>query len=273
VVIAGTGPLMHPVAATAVKKGAQVISLVEQRSFADMMRFGIRLVAHPVIAFDAVRYLQTLGGGVLEFGKWVSAVHGHNRVEGVTLTDGVSSTRVECDILGTGYGLVPNTELARRLGCGVGPLGVVVDSLQRTTVPGIYAVGECTGVAGIGKALVEGIVAGETAVGVSVAAGLALRRRRAVAWGEILDRTFAVRPEILALAQPDTIVCRCEDVRLRDIDSARSAREAKLHARAGMGACQGRVCGAALHQMFGWPYDSVRTPLQPAALSSLLGPR
>ena len=43
----------------------------------------------------------------------------------------------------------------------------------------------------------------------------------------------------------------------------RDAREAKLHTRAGMGACQGRVCGAALQALKGWAPGVVRPPLFP----------
>ena len=50
---------------------------------------------------------------------------------------------------------------------------------------------------------------------------------------------------------PDTIVCRCEEVRVSAIDAAiadlgaTDARSVKLLARPGMGPCQGRVCGYA----------------------------
>jgi len=47
-------------------------------------------------------------------------------------------------------------------------------------------------------------------------------------------------------------------------------RQAKLYTRAGMGPCQGRVCGAALEFLHGWPADSVRIPVEPALLSSIL---
>lgn len=271
VVIAGTGPLMHPVAATAVKKGAEVIALIEQRTLRDMVRFGARLAGHPVIAREALMYLQKLGGGVLDFGKWVKATHGHNNLTGVTITDGITEGRVDCDILATGYGLVPNTELARRLGCEITTEGIVVDGHQRTSIPGIYAAGECTGVAGISKATAEGRVAGQAATGGSPAFAMRVRLRSARQWGRILDRTFALRPELLDLAEPETIVCRCEDVRRGAIDPTWSPRQAKLYTRAGMGPCQGRVCGAALQHMFGWPEDTVRPPLQPATISSLLG--
>jgi NADPH-dependent 2,4-dienoyl-CoA reductase/sulfur reductase-like enzyme len=271
IVVAGSGPLLLAVAAAAVRRGADVVAVVEQVELAAMARFGARLAFRPKIAIQALMYFQHLGGGVQRFGSWVSSAHGGDRVTAATIRDGTQEQKVDCDIIATGYGLVPNLEIAKRLGCAVHAAGIVVDDQQRTSIPGIYAAGECTGIGGVEKSFLEGSVAGALAVGGPVAGGSRLLLKRARWWGESLERTFAPRPEVLALAHPSTVICRCEDVRLRDLDRAGSARQAKLHARAGMGACQGRVCGAALQSIFGWSPDTVRPPLQPTTVSSLLG--
>ncbi len=85
-----------------------------------------------------------------------------------------------------------------------------------------------------------------------------------------MERAFRPRAELADVVRADTIVCRCEDVRLAAIAAAESAREAKLATRAGMGPCQGRVCGPALEFLFGWDSDSVRPPVKPAALGNLV---
>jgi NADPH-dependent 2,4-dienoyl-CoA reductase/sulfur reductase-like enzyme len=273
IVVAGSGPLLVAVAAAVAREGADVVAVVEQASLRTMVAFGARLAFNPLIAFDALKYLQELNGGVLQFGRWVTSASGSDRVEAVTVSDGVHASNLECDVLATGYGLVPNIELARRLGCEIGPDGVVVDHGMRTSVPGVLAVGECVGIAGVQAAFSEGIVAGLAAVGRFESSSVPgyFAHRSARRWGSVLARTFAPRAEVLSLARADTIICRCEDVRSRDIDPTWSARQAKLYSRAGMGACQGRVCGAALRCMYGWNSDTVRPPVQPAALSSLLG--
>ena len=99
-----------------------------------------------------------------------------------------------------------------------------------------------------------------------------LRRRRDLgrSYAAALDRAFQPRPQLRRLALPETIVCRCEDVPIGRLDAAWSARQAKLYTRAGMGPCQGRVCGPALELLFGWDeLDPVKAPLEPAALSTL----
>ena len=57
---------------------------------------------------------------------------------------------------------------------------------------------------------------------------------------------------------------------LIDLDPQWSVRQAKLYTRLGMGPCQGRVCGAAVRWLNGWDADSVRPPVQPCRLSSLM---
>ena len=84
-----------------------------------------------------------------------------------------------------------------------------------------------------------------------------------------MERVFAPRAELRAMPKPDTIICRCEDVALGAIEGSWSMRKAKLYTRAGMGPCQGRVCGAALEFLYGWPADTVRLPAEPTLLSTL----
>jgi hypothetical protein len=48
-----------------------------------------------------------------------------------------------------------------------------------------------------------------------------------------------------------------------------SWRSAKLHTRCGMGACQGRICGAASQILFGWEKDAGRLPFSNASIASL----
>jgi hypothetical protein len=52
--------------------------------------------------------------------------------------------------------------------------------------------------------------------------------------------------------------------------SAQHWRNAKLQSRCGMGVCQGRVCGAAAKVIWGWGMESVRQPVLPARVGSLI---
>src|SRR5262249_53419303 len=122
--------------------------------------------------------------------------------------------------------------------------------------------------------IAEGQVAGLAAAGRSDARGpearrLAATRSRGRRLGLAIERAFRPRPELADVVRADTIVCRCEDVRLAAVARAAGAREAKLARRAGMGPCQGRVCGPALEFLFGWDSDTVRPPVKPASFAAL----
>jgi NADPH-dependent 2,4-dienoyl-CoA reductase/sulfur reductase-like enzyme len=284
VVVAGSGPLLLPVAAALSRAGAAIALVAEQAPAAAVARFAATLWHRPRLLAQAARYRAAFWPARYRCGVWVSAAHGDDAglaVREATVTDGRRSWREECDLLACAYGLVPNLELARLLGCeltgGGGRQVVRVDELQQTSVPGVYCAGEPTGVGGLELALVTGEVAGLAAAATPAAvrelADLrALSRRRAATRRHLaaLDRAFQPRPRLRQLAAPDTLVCRCEDVPLRRLDPAWGPRQAKLYTRAGMGPCQGRVCGPALAMLLGWEeLDTVRGPLEPAALSTL----
>ena len=186
------------------------------------------------------------------------------------VTDGRRESVMDCDVLCTGFGLVPNSELARLLGCAVDGRRVVVDDHQATTVAGVLCAGEPTGIGGVERSLVEGEIAGLAAMEVPIPKQALTRRAVLHRYAEALARAFEPRDELRMLAAGDTVVCRCEDVRMRDLDPAWTSRQAKLYTRAGMGACQGRICGAALDCVMRWTPDSVRPPIEPARVATLL---
>lgn len=193
------------------------------------------------------------------------AAHGDERLASVTLTDGRKSWDEPCDYLACGFGLVPNVELPALLGCGLRGGAVQVDDWQRTTIPGVFCAGEAVGIGGLDAALVEGAIAGHAAAGNRAAARrLFGRRRRARRFARALDAAFALRSELRALPQPDTIVCRCEDVAWGRLAPYDSWRAAKLQTRCGMGPCQGRICGPALAFLRGVEPESLRPPALPA---------
>lgn len=271
VVIAGTGPLLLPVAASLAGAGAHVRLVAEQAPSGAVARFATSLWRRPTLLYRAARYRAAFLGTRYVTSTWVTAAEGDGRVQRVTLTDGKRTRTIACDLVCVAYGLVPNTELARLAGCTTANGYVVVDERQQTSVSGIYCAGEPTGIGGSDLALVEGEIAGLAAAGLtSKAEALFARRDRLRADAAMMGRVFEPRAELRAVCTGETIVCRCEDVRHHALDRQSSARQAKLYTRAGMGACQGRICGAALEFLFGWTPDTVRAPIEPVLLSTFL---
>lgn len=271
VVIAGSGPLLLPVAASLKNAGAKLLFVAEQAPASRVFRFASSLWKSPRLLAQAGSLRSSFATTPFATGTWVTQASGGERLESVTLTDGRRVREIACDVLCTGYGLVPNVELARLLGCAVSNGVVGVDDLQMTDVRDLFCAGEPTGIGGVDLALVEGEIAGRGATNSGVSDGLIRRRHQLRDYSRRLAEAFALRPELSKLAQADTIVCRCEDVRFGSLDPAWSSRQAKLYTRAGMGPCQGRICGPALECIMGWTSDSVRPPVQPARVAAMLG--
>ena len=79
----------------------------------------------------------------------------------------------------------------------------------------------------------------------------------------LIAQAFALNPALYDLAEPATLICRCEAVTRADCQPYREWRDAKLQTRCGMGACQGRLCGPITQRLFGWTPASIRPPLVP----------
>ena len=281
VVVAGTGPLVFPVAAAAAQAGALLELVAEQAPFRSVTAFGLGLLASkPSAIGHAIGYRWIFRGAALRTDCWVVAAEGNGRLRRVHMQRRGESWAIDCDWLAASAGLSPSTELAQLLGCAITHDAVQVNELQATTVPGVWAAGECTGVKGDAYALAEGEIAGSAAAGDAEHARrprLQRRREAGHAFAQRLARRFAPRPELLLLATDDTIICRCEDVRRHEIDPRWTQRQAKLWTRVGMGECQGAVCGPACAELFGWEQNLARPPLGAplcgAWTSGLLGPR
>jgi NADPH-dependent 2,4-dienoyl-CoA reductase/sulfur reductase-like enzyme len=264
-VVAGSGPLLLPVAAALARAGANVTYVAEQSPAINAMSFGAGLWRHPAKALQAAQYAASLFGARMRFGTWVTRAEGAaGRVALVRLTDRGRAWTVPCDLLCCSYGFVPNVELARLMGCEIQRGCVAVDATQRTSAPGVWCAGEPTGVAGERAALVQGQIAGLDAAGAESRARAARLRRARDGWrrfGTRLTEAFGPRDEVLALATDETLVCRCEDVRRGALDPSWTVRQAKLYTRVAMGPCQGMVCGASCASLFGWSAGTVRPPV------------
>ena len=275
VVVAGSGPLLLAVAAGLRTRGARVLVVAEQAGLGALLGLAPGLLARPRLLAQALPWF----GLPLRTGAWVTRAEGTDRLERVHLRTAAGPRVLKADYLACGFGLVPNLDLARLLGCALQEGRVAVDLLQRTSVPGLFAAGEATGIGGVDQALAEGRIAGLAAADPAVGAGgnlpvsaraplaAAARARR---WGRALAEAYALRPELRGLAEADTILCRCEAVPVGAVQGCARGRDARLQARCGMGRCQGRTCGPAAEFLFGWDPGGPRQPLVPTPCADLI---
>jgi NADPH-dependent 2,4-dienoyl-CoA reductase/sulfur reductase-like enzyme len=296
VLIAGAGPFLLPVAGSLVRTGARVLGVLEANGWPRLRRgWG----SHPAQLLPARRKAAELAGYVRDLarhripyraGMGVVAAHGNDRVEAVTIARldpqwaplPGTDRRVDVDAVCVSHGFVPRTELAIAAGCRVASDGsVVTDAGGRTSVPGIYAAGEITGVGGVDLALAEGAVAGAAAAGATATPAELRARTVHTRFAVRLEAAHGIRPGWIRWLDDDTVICRCEEVTAAELRAgaeatgSRGLRSLKLSTRAALGVCQGRMCGRSVEELLdrtpGGLLDAGRTAARPLAALVRLG--
>ena len=310
VVVAGCGPLLAAVAAAIIKAGGTVAAVADLASPRDWLAATPLLATRPrLLAQGAGWVLKLAAGGVpVYFRHGVACAEGSGQVERVTLAPvdadgrpcGGVTTVIKADALCVGHGLIPGAEITqllrsrhvydRRRGGWVPEL----DAFGRTSLPGLFAIGDGAGIGGAAPAEIAGKLAGLAAAkdaGVLPADAFArmtppLRRKlgRLSVFSAAMARMMSLRAAQVAAIAADTVICRCEDITRREIDAAfeagaREVNQLKHFTRCGMGPCQGRMCGDVAAQLLAQRVGSReavghwtgRPPLRPVALDALIG--
>ena len=148
-------------------------------------------------------------------GRDAAEIAGNGRVESVRLDDG---ERIDADLVVVGKGIKPNVEWLDGSGIRIGR-GIVTDLCGRTSVPGIFAAGDCaemidpltgrSSISGIWPVAYEtGRAAGSTAVGVERPSGGALRMNASRFFEVAVISIGEVRPERLEGASAEVLADR-----------------------------------------------------------------
>ena len=96
--------------------------------------------------------------GILVRTEKVEAVEGNDRLRAAVLEGG---EKLALDGLFIAYGVAGSADLARKIGAETEGNRIVVDNNMATSVPGLYAAGDCTGgLLQVAKAVYEGAKAG-----------------------------------------------------------------------------------------------------------------
>ena len=308
-VVLGSGDLGLRTAALALGAGVEVAALVE---------VGARVRGDGELA----RELADRGVPLLT-SHTVRAARGRTgEVESVVLVgiDGGgqpvagSEREIACDTVCWAIGLAPSIELLALTGARMrfhSPLGgwvPEIDGAMRTSVPGVFAAGDCTGVhdgrlADAELAREQGRVAGRAAAG-SRGAAVA---PAGPAPGEVHGHWQTWLRSLVAAGGMDVNVCQCEEVTRRELVETRPPRylawrsapmsartletllrdgpvnqdQIKRLTRAGMGPCQSRRCreqvGLLLAEATSTPVERIplptfRPPIRPLPLNVLAPP-
>ncbi|MBZ8134506.1 NAD(P)/FAD-dependent oxidoreductase [Afifella sp. IM 167] len=299
VVFVGSGPLFWLIAAQMVEAGVKPKAMVET---VPRSRY-LAALKHLPAALGAASYLRKGMAMIAAVRRAGVPIHtdakeiridGSERVEGVSFTSGGREHQLATTSVALHQGVVPNQQVTRLLRCehlwneSQHCFVPKLDEAFRTTVAGVYVAGDGAGIGGAKSAALRGRLVGLAIAEKAGKAGPEERRKvaeelaREAKIRPLLETLYAPSPEILSPAD-DTLVCRCEEVTAGAIRKAvdmgaPGPNQVKSFLRAGMGPCQGRMCGLAVTEIIaarrGEPvsavdYYRIRPPLKPLALSEL----
>ncbi|HXZ43516.1 MAG TPA: (2Fe-2S)-binding protein, partial [archaeon] len=164
----------------------------------------------------------------------------------------------------------------------------------QTSFEGVYVAGEAAGIGGAEVAEEEGRIAATAAARSlgRLASGhrqqqerrARKRLRSARRFARVVGDMLAITPGLFGIITDDTVVCRCEEVTAGQVKAALvvgdpSVRGVKIRTRAGMGLCQGRMCGSLIRQLISREtrtpmseirLDTPRPPVKPIPIGALL---
>lgn len=309
ILMAGSGPLQLAVAAQLARAGAPPVGVLEAVRLPRLVSAAPRFWGRWGRLREALQYWSALRSAnvPLKFGRTVIRAIGDEVLSAVVTADldddwsviPGTEAEVPVDTLCTGFGLVPNTRLARLLGCQLvydparGGLVPLCDEAMQCSRSGVFIAGDAAGIAGAAAAELQGRIAGITAAlqlgkadpeharqRIGAAKG-ALRSELGFARG--LNETFALKPGILTLLTDDTIICRCEEITAGEFRRERAPWILTLDAartalRVGMGNCQGCMCESLVAQLLAREAGReiaevgsyhMRPPLKPIPLGAL----
>jgi len=303
ILMAGSGPLSLLFAAELKHRGANVIMLTEacrRPSLAAILSLSRAGLGNLPSLAEGLKYLSALRMQrvAVRWSTMVCRAEGSSRVERAVVMRVDADWRpvpateeaLDVDTICLGYGLCPSNELTRLCGCAHdydeqrGGWVARRDAWMRSSVPGILVAGDCAGISGVATAIQEGCVAGlaaaldtghltpERAFALARSARAELRRQRE--FRAALDALYRVGSGVYDLADDSTVICRCEEVTRGEIRDAlgrfpADTQGVRTCTRAGMGLCQGRMCG---HQVAAEVARFSRVPIGSVAPYSVRPP-
>lgn len=299
-VLAGSGPLLYLIAAQLIDAGAAPKALVETQTSAMMLRAARHLPRALLAALTLAKGLGLIAkikaAGVPRY-KGASGFRATSTEDGSITFSFMSKGReyqITTPLLLTHQGVIPSTHMSRAASvshiwnAAQQAFQPCADNWGRTDVAGLHVAGDGAGIAGAEAAQAAGRLAALNILHLlgritedarnqrSAADRAALRRARAIR--PFLDAAYAAPQEFL-VPKDETIVCRCEEIsastiRQSLIEGANGLRQVKTATRAGMGACQGRMCDQSVRGILASldtppAMPRARSPIKPVTLGEL----
>ncbi len=286
ILVGGSGLFLFSMAYEFIRNGGKVHAILEQTGMFDKIKMLPLLPSQFSKFAEGAKFMGRISSAFVpvKYRRKIIEARGDGQVEEVVSAGVDSSGKIvpgsekvyRTGALAAGYGFVPNIELFLAVGCDtvyekdLGGFVVKVDDRMETSVENIFGAGEVTGVAGALKSIDEGRIAGYSILHKlgkidkdeyrNSTSELITRRASHLKFGKLFSGLYSIGGEDVLAIPDDTIVCRCEDVKMSQIkeaiaDGFNTPSAIKGALRISMGNCQGRTC----------------TPLISDILSTLVG--
>ncbi len=263
----GSGPLLWLVAYQYAKAGAEVAAVLDTTPFVTKLAAAPGMLRGPATFAKGLYYIGWLRAHGVRIAEGITplAIEGEESVSGLRWRDAKGTEHaVACDAVGMGWGLKPEAQLADLAG-----VPFEFDEAQhnwvprrelsgRTPVEGVYLAGDGSGIGGAEVAEIAGrraalAVLQDGGVAVEGVAELEAKLASLARFRLALEKAFPFPAHLAASLPDDALFCRCEGLTVGELRAttdgpslpAPEVNRAKAISRAGMGRCQGRVCGAA----------------------------
>lgn len=308
VVVGGSGLFLFSAAYEFLKNGARVRSVLESTGVVDKIKMLPVLLHNFSKIMEGARYLGKIGtsGVPIRFNTKIIEARGNGSLEEIVISKTDSNGKfitgkekiIKIGGFAYSYGFVPNIELPNLAGCKIsfikelGGWVVDVNENMETSISGVFCAGEVTGVGGALKSVNEGETASISILerfdkksSLQGKKGQMIKaRKHHLNFAKYFNTLYGIRDEEISEIPDETIICRCEDVKMVDIREAVSngfisPGALKTSVRAGMGNCQGRTCGPIIYDLLGsvsgiegknFSLFSNRPPVKPVKISSLI---
>lgn len=304
-VLAGSGPLLLLIASQLSNAGVAIEAVLDTTPRANYLhaaRFIPGALRNPKLLLKGVGLLSSLKRSGIPYITGVESLRAElgndDHLGKVYYRRKGIDQELHCRSLLVHQGVVPNVQLTRALElehhwheqqlCW----HPQVDLWGETSRAGIFVAGDSSGIAGAQAAEEAGRISVLQIANQLGQLEESARDTRAEPLRRRLRPQQSIRPFLDVLYQPartflipedDTIVCRCEEItagELRQIADAgcQGPNQAKAFCRAGMGPCQGRLCGLTVSQVLAertnQPVDAVgyyhlRPPIKPLTIGEL----
>ena len=302
-VLAGSGPLLFLIASQLARAGVNPAAVLESRTnWRSALRYAPRFIMAPDYLAKGLSMIGALRTAGVPIRRGISNLRllGKERVEAVHFEWRGRRHEERVDLVLLHQGVVPNVNLALSLRCEHAwddrqrCFRPRLDHWGETSVPGVRIAGDGGGIIGAKASEYTGALTALAAAHALNRVTAGERDRRAAAILGSLDAHLKARPfldafyrpaqEWVAPRDPETLVCRCEEVSAGEIrrlvteQGCPGPNQMKAFVRCGMGPCQGRLCGLTVTELIaetrGIPpqevgYYRIRPPVKPITVGDL----